>query len=490
MERWGIEERLVSEQLTIVQMNDSHAYLELHPELFWERGKTVYRPAGGYARIATVLKQIRAENSGRVLFVDGGDTFHGTFPVIQTKGQALVPILNTLAPAAMTAHWEFAYTPMGFKALTRELGYPMLAINVYEKDSHRRFFDPYSVLEMAGLRIGVIGIASNIVDKTMPPHFSEGVYFTDGRTELPEVIYALREQEKVDLVVLNSHLGYPQDMQLMTEVPGIDIDLSAHTHHRLEQPVRQGTALVTQSGSQGSFLTRLDLTIENGKVTDYHHQLIEISQDIAPDPEVADLVQAAVQPYREELQAVVGETLVPLDRGMNLESTMDNLLLSALLERTGAQMAFSNGWRYGAPIVPGPIYVNDLYNMVPMNPPVSTVDITGGELRTMLEENLEHTFSREPFKQMGGYVKRSKGIRVFFKIENPPLKRVHKLFVGEEEVKPEKVYRVAFITEQGVPTKFGQGRQQHREKMVEVMRTYLAKHSPVDMQIQGTFSAI
>ena len=477
-------------KLTIVQMNDSHAYLELHPELFWEHGKTVYRPAGGYARIATLLKQIRAEEPGQVLFMDGGDTFHGTYPAIQTKGQALVPILNALAPAAMTAHWEFAYTPMGFKALTRQLHYPMLATNVYEKDSQRRFFDPYTVIEIAGLRVGVIGIASNIVDKTMPPHFSEGVVFTDGREELPEVIWTLRERETVDLVLLNSHLGYPQDMQLMAEVPGIDVDLSAHTHHRLEQAVRQGTALVTQSGSQGSFLTRLDLTIENGKITDFTHRLIEVSQAVAPDPEVADLVQTALQPFKEELSSVVGETRMPLDRGMNLESTMDNLLLSALLEHTGVQMAFSNGWRYGAPIVPGPIRLNDLYNMVPMNPPVSTVDITGAEMRTMLEENLEHTFSREPFKQMGGYVKRSMGIRVFFKLENPPLKRIHKVFVGKEEVQPDKVYQVAFITEQGVPAKFGQNRQQHPEKIVEVLRSYLAKHGLIDMQLQGTYTAI
>lgn len=142
------------------------------------------------------------------------------------------------------------------------------------------------MVEVAGLRIGIAGIASNIVDKTMPPQFSEGVSFTDGAEELPGVIRTLREQEKVDLVLLNSHLGFPQDMQLMKEIPGVDVDLSAHTHHRLEQAVRLGTALVTQSGSQGSFLTRLDLTIENGKITDFTHRLIEVSQAIEPDPEV------------------------------------------------------------------------------------------------------------------------------------------------------------------------------------------------------------
>jgi len=304
-----------------------------------------------------------------------------------------------------------------------------------------------------------------------------------------EALDLLREQ-KVDLVLLNSHLGFPQDMQLMEEVPGVDVDLSAHTHHRLEEAIRQGTALVTQSGSQGSFLTRLDLTIENGKITDFTHQLIEVSETIEPDPEVADLVRQALKPFREELEKVVGETHTPLDRGLNLESTMDNFLLTALKEHTGAQMAFSNGWRYGAPIVPGPICLNDLYNMVPMNPPVSTVELTGAELKTMLEENLESTFSRDPRKQMGGYVKRALGIRVFFKIENPPLKRIQKLFVGEEVVRPDQVYRAAFITEQGVPARFGQNRQQHPEKIVDVMQSFLKKNGPVYMKVRGAFTVI
>ncbi len=477
-------------KLTIVQMNDSHAYLDIHPELFWERGKTVYRPAGGYARIATLLKQIRAENPGQVILADGGDTFHGTYPAIQTKGQALVPVMNALAPDAMTAHWEFAYTPNGFKALTHRLNYPMLAMNVYEKDGDALFFKPYSVVEAGGLRIGIAGIASNIVDKVMPAQFHEGVYFTNGSKELPGVIRALREDEQVDLVVLNSHLGYPQDMRLMESTPGVDVDLSAHTHHRLEQAVRQGTALVTQSGSHGSFITRLDLTIENGKATDYTHRLIEVSQYVEPDREVSGLVDEALKPYREELERVVGETRTPLDRGMNLEATMDNFLLSAMHEHTGAQMVFSNGWRYGAPVVPGPITLNDLYNMVPMNPPVSSVEITGAELKTMLEENLESTFSSDPDKQMGGYTKRALGIRVFFKIENPPLKRIHKLFIGKEEVQPEKVYQAAFITEQGVPARFGQNRRQHDDKIIDVMQDYLAKHSPVDIGVRGTFTPI
>jgi S-sulfosulfanyl-L-cysteine sulfohydrolase len=117
---------------------------------------------------------------------------------------------------------------------------------VYDKGTRQNIFPRHRVMEVAGLRVGIVGIASNIVDKTMPPRFSEGAYFTNGREELAEEVRLLREQMKVDLVVLHSHLGFPQDMQLLKNVPGVDVELGAHTHHRLEHAVRQGTTLVTQ----------------------------------------------------------------------------------------------------------------------------------------------------------------------------------------------------------------------------------------------------
>ncbi|MEM5775872.1 MAG: 5'-nucleotidase C-terminal domain-containing protein, partial [Anaerolineaceae bacterium] len=326
--------------------------------------------------------------------------------------------------------------------------------------------------------------------KTMPARFSEGLSFTDGRAELPGVIQTLRRQEKADLVLLDSHLGFPQDMQLLQEISGVDVDLSAHTHHRLERPARQGRTLVIQSGSHASFITRLNLTLENRKVTDFSHRLIEISQAVEPDPEVQAMVDEALKPFKAELDELVGETRTALDRGINLESTMDNLLLSALLAHTGAEMAFSNGWRYGAPIPKGPIRLNHLYNMAPMNPPISTAEISGTELLTMLEENLEHTFSRDPTKQMGGYVKRALGIKVFFKIENPPYQRIQKLFINNEELQPDRQYRTAFITEQGIPARFGQNRQQHPDRIVDVMRIYLKQTGPIEMPLFGTYTPI
>jgi len=476
--------------LTIIQMNDTHAYFDIHQEMFWQGDHAVYRQAGGYARIATIVKQIRAESEGNCLFCDCGDTLHGTYPAFDTQGKAMIPILNSLGLDAMTAHWEFAFGPAIFNQWVAKLNYPMLAINVYDKTTKKLVYKPYSIKVIGGVRIGLLGIASNIVDKTMPPSYSEGIYFTLGKDELPTIIDALRIREKVDLIVLISHLGFTQDMKLLSEVQGIDVCLGGHTHNRLFKPVVIGKTILIQSGCHGSFLGRLDLVMINGQITVYKHQLIEVEATIQPDAIVDELVFQALGPYKNELSEVVGETATALNRGTTMETTMDNFLLQALQESTGAKLAFSNGWRYGAPIVPGQITLNDLYNIIPMNPPVSTIELSGEEIREMLEENLERTFSCDPYQQMGGYVKRCLGLTVYFKIENPSGHRIQKLFVGSEEIQADKYYSATFVTMQGVPQKYGRNRKNQSEPIVDAMRKYLAKYRPIRAELRGTFVAV
>ncbi len=327
-----------SARLTIVQMNDSHAYFDLHQEMFWEGGQAVYRQAGGYARIATIVKQIRTE-SPECIFCDCGDTLHGTYPAFATQGHAMIPILNSLGIDATTAHWEFAYGPEILKQQVARLNYPMLACNVFDKATRKPVFQQYIITEAGGLRIGITGVASVIVDKTMPPSFSEGIYFSLGNKELPSVIDILRNKEKVDLVVLVSHLGFNQDIKLVSEVQGIDVCLSAHTHNRLYKPVLSGKTIIIQSGCHGTFLGRLELEVAGGQIKNYSHRLMEVEVTIQPDPIIDELVRKALASY-PELSEVVGETATALNRGTSLESTMDNFLLQALIESTGPNWPF------------------------------------------------------------------------------------------------------------------------------------------------------
>ena len=169
---------------------------------------------------------------------------------------------------------------------------------------------------------------------------------------------------------------------------------------------------------------------------------------------------------------------------------MDNLLLHSLRDLTGAQLAFSNGWRYGAPIPPGPITRNDLWNIIPVNPPVSVCTLTGDGLRAMREENLERTFARDPYDQMGGYVKRCLGLNLYFKMENPYGTRINELFVAGERVRPDDIYDVCFVTTQGVPAKYGSDREALDTHAIAALERYLARHTPAEAGLQGTIVAI
>jgi S-sulfosulfanyl-L-cysteine sulfohydrolase len=230
--------------------------------------------------------------------------------------------------------------------------------------------------------------------------------------------------------------------------------------------------------------------LEHGRVSHYAHHLIEVSEAIAPYPSVQALVDQALAPAQKAMAEVVGQAATPFDRGTALESTLDTLLLAAIAEAAEAPLAFSNGWRYGAPILPGAITLGELNQIIPVNPWVSSVELTGQELCAMLEANLEHTYARDAFGQMGGYVKRCRGLHAFVRIENPYPYRVQQLLVLGEPIRPERTYRAAFVTEQGVPAKYGHQRQAHAVRAVDALRQYLARHSPVHVEWHQTIRLI
>lgn len=480
----------MKKQITIIQMNDTHGYLEEHWEHFWDGGFAKYIRAGGYARIASYVKKVREEKDGNLLFLDGGDTFHGTYPVVKSQGKILPELLNDLKIDAMTAHWEFAYGPKAFNQLVDSLDYPMLAINCYKKEDDELAFPPYLMKEVNGLKIGIIGIAATIVDKVMPAHFSEGLYFTLGNEELPGYIDKVKNEEGADLVLVLSHLGYPQELKLADEVDGIDILLSAHTHNRIYEPARVNDTIIFQSGCHGSFLGHIDLTIEDKKIIDFKHQLVVLDETIEEDKSMKEKIDRLLETDREKLNQVVGKTNTDLNRYTVLESTMDNFLLKSLLDLTGSEMAFSNGWRYGAPIPKGDITENDLWNIIPVNPPVSKVKITGQELWDMMEENLERTFAKDPYEQMGGYVKRSMGINLYFKIENPYGERIERLFVQGRPVDKNRVYDVVFVTSQGVPKKYGHDKEKLDIHAIDALKDYLKRHGTIDAELKGSIVAV
>lgn len=479
------------QRLTILQINDTHAYLDEHWELFRDGAAVRHQITGGFARIKAYFDQVRGERGNQnVLAFDNGDTLHGTYPAVTTQGEAVVGPLNRLKLDAWTVHWDFSYGTERMQELAAMIDHPLLACNCYCERTDKNLFPPTAVFDRGGIKVGVIGIGALLIDEAFPPEVSQGVRFTLGKEELRLHIDRLRDQEQADLIVVLSHLGFPQDCQLAEETDGIDIFLSGHTHNRVQEPLLINGATLIQSGCHGSFVGRLDIELHDGRVTAVDHSLVPMDDAILPDPELQLEVDAIYAPHKEMLSEVVGKTNTDLNRYAALESTMDNLLLDSIAATAGTEIAFSNGWRYGAPIPAGKITFNDLWNIIPTNPPVSTVDMLGSEIWSMMEENLERTYARNPFEQKGGYVKRCRGINLYCKLENAQGSRIQQLFVEGMPVEKDKTYQVAFVTQQGVGRKYGSNRKELKITAIEALCNYLEMHSPVTVDIRGAVVAV
>ncbi|WP_339062143.1 5'-nucleotidase C-terminal domain-containing protein [Tepidibacillus marianensis] len=372
--------------LTILQQNDSHSHIEPHWEGFYGQEMS-YQMTGGFARIAQYAKQLREKNPN-VLFVDNGDLFHGTGPAVLSKGEALLPVVAHLdLDVWVPGNWDYAYGPKQLQGIANSLPFPTIACNVFDSVHGIPLFPPYIVKEMQGIKVGIIGLTFPYEDKTMPSTFSEGFSFTLGLEVLPKYIDHLKTKEKVDLILLVEHIGLPLSQKLATLVPGIDVILSGHSHDRIKRPMKINNTLIIQSGSHASFLGQLDLKIMNGKIIDYEHQLIPLYADqFEEDPETRDLVNQAIAPYQEILEPVLGKTAIPLHRMFLLETPMDQLITDAYMHYMEADITFSHGWRYGVPVLPGPITMKDIWQMIPSNPELFTVEIEGREILQILEK--------------------------------------------------------------------------------------------------------
>jgi 2',3'-cyclic-nucleotide 2'-phosphodiesterase (5'-nucleotidase family) len=469
--------------ITLLQINDLHGYLEPHPELFELTSGAPWRSGGGIARIASLFGAVRRETNGAVIALDNGDTFHGTMPAVQTQGTALVRPMSQLGLDAMTVHWELAYGWRQVSALAGGLPYPLLAANAVGDD--REIFAPFTIVERAGLRVGIIGLSAVAAAQLLPQADRGSANFTIGDDAVNALVPRLRHDHGIGLVVVLSHLGFPHDCKLAAAVSGVDVILGGHTHHRLHAPVIVNGTIIIQSGAHGSYVGRLDLQATATGIVDWRHQLIEIDEAIEADGDMKAIVRDSMAPFVTASQRVLGNTRTPLTRYAMLESTMDNLLLAGVAASADVPVALSNGWRYGAPIPPGPITELVVWNIVPANPQVSIVTLTGAELRRLYEDNLEASFACDAWKQRGGYVKRCRGLELTVKLENPIGERIQEMRIDGSRLHPNASYPLAFLGEQAVPSGYGSERRSTGVRAVDALRQYIASRDVVASDLVG-----
>ena len=407
-----------------------------------------YGRVGGLDRVATVINQIRADRPDALL-LDGGDTWHGSYTCYQTAGQDMVNVMNALKPDAMTFHWEFTLGSGRVQEIVEGLPFAALGQNIFdaEWDEPAELFPPYKVFERGGVKIAVIGQAFPYMPIANPGWMFPEYAFGIRDEHMQEMVDEVRA-EGAELVVVLSHNGFDVDKKMAGIVTGIDVILSGHTHDALPEPVLVGETIIVASGSNGKFVSRVDLDVQNGRMMGFRHKLIPIFSDvITPDADVAALIDAERAPFEAELSEVIGQTGSLLYRRGNFNGTWDDLICDALLSEREADIALSPGVRWGPSLLPGQdITREDIWNVTSMTYGAAyRTEMTGEFLHVVMEDVADNLFNPDPYYQQGGDMVRTGGLGYRIDITQPQGSRITEMTLLKtgERIDPATTYQVA-----------------------------------------------
>ena len=417
---------------------------------FLQAAKT-YGAVGGFAHLATLVRKLRSGRPGALL-LDGGDTWQGSATALWTRGQDMVDACKLLGVDMMSAHWEFTYGAERVRQLVdNELAgkIEFLAQNVKTSDFGDPVFKPYAMREMNGVRIAVIGQAFPYTPIANPRHLIPDWTFGIQDDEMQKVVTRARA-EGAQVVVVLSHNGMDVDLKMASRVSGIDAILGGHTHDGVPAPsiVRNpgGQTLVMNSGCNGKFLSVLDFDVRDGKVRDYRYRLLPVfSNLLAADKDMVAHIEKVRAPFAAKLNEKLAVTEGLLYRRGNFNGAWDQLILDALLDVKGAQIAFSPGFRWGATLLPGQaITMESLMDQTAITYPHTTLtEMSGATIKTILEDVADNLFNPDPYYQQGGDMVRVGGMRYTC---NPNAKigsRIADMRLGDQPIEAGKTYKVA-----------------------------------------------
>jgi len=389
-----------------------------------------YGRMGGMDRVATLINAVRAERGeDKVLLLDGGDTWQGSWSSLQTKAQDMVDVMSVLKLDAMVGHWEFTYGAERVKEIADKAPFAFLAQNVRDNEWQEPVFEPRKMFEKGGAKIAVIGQALPRTAVANPrwmfPKWEFGIREEDMQKQVDEA-----RAEGAQIVVLLSHDGFDVDRKLAGRVKGLDVILTAHTHDAMPGLVRVGDTVLVATGSHGKFVSRLDIEVKDKKVAGVRFKLMPVFTDaIKPDASMTALVEKVRAPFAKDLARVVGKTDSLLYRRGNFNGTFDDLICDAMLSERDVEIALSPGFRWGGTLLPdSPITWEDVTNATAITyPNCYRNQMTGAQLKEILEDVADNIFHPDPYFQGGGDMVRIGGMGYSIDVSKPMGSRISEL---------------------------------------------------------------
>ena len=419
--------------------------------LDFEAAARRYGKVGGFAHLATLVKRLKASRPGALL-LDGGDTWQGSGTCLWTQGQDMVDACKLLGVDVMTGHWEFTLGMERVKEIVEKdfAGkVDFVAQNIKTNDFGDPVFKPYVIREINGVPCAIIGQAFPYTPIANPRYMVADWEFGIQDPHMQEMVDEARAKGAQVVVVL-SHNGMDVDLKMASRVSGIDAIMGGHTHDGMPVATivsnKSGKTLVTNAGSNGKFLGVLDFEVKDKKVTDYRYKLLPVFANmLSADKDMAALIHKIRAPYEAKLSEKLAVTEGTLYRRGNFNGTGDQLILDALLDVQGAQIAFSPGFRWGTSLLPGQAITREwLMDMTSTTYSYATVtDMTGEALKTVLEDVCDNLFNPDPYYQQGGDMVRVGGMTYTCRPNEKMGQRIHDMRLNGQLIEPSKSYRVA-----------------------------------------------
>ena len=419
--------------------------------LDFEAAARRYGKVGGFAHIATLVKQLKASRPGALL-LDGGDTWQGSATSLWTRGQDMVDAAKLLGVDVMTGHWEFTYGMERVKEVVeRDLrgSIEFVAQNIRTTDFDDPVFKPYVLREINRIPCAVIGQAFPYTPIANPRYFVADWSFGIQDENLQRTVAEARSKG-AQVVVLLSHNGIDVDLKLASRVRGIDAIFGGHTHDGIPVaiPVANGggKTLVTNAGSNGKFVGVMDFEVAGRKVTDYRYRLLPVfANQLTPDPAMEDLIARVRAPYEGVLAQELAVTDALLYRRGNFNGSWDQLICDALMEVQGAEIAFSPGFRWGTSLLPGDTITRErLMDQLAITYPYATLtEMSGETIKTVLEDVADNLFNPDPYYQQGGDMVRVGGLAYACDPEARMGQRISAMRLGDMPIEAGRKYKVA-----------------------------------------------
>jgi len=462
--------------IDIIYTNDIHGAIS--PKGGDQEGTT-----GGVAYMGTLIRKLQQESGDNFLLLDAGDWGQGSYESKLTHGKTMIEVMNELEyDAAEIGNHEFDWGRPALSDMIKEAEFPIMGANIIEKGHLIDGVKPYTIEEVNGLKVGVIGMISQETPGATDPKNLDGLTFESTTKDVKKYIPELKEKG-ADLIVVLSHQGDKADEILAKNVSGIDVIVGGHSHTEIAEPRLVNNTIIVQSGTGGAFVGDLaiDVDRETKKISTYRNRLVPVSsKDLSPDPSIEKIIAPIVEEAKETMGKPVGKTEVDLthNRKKVFETVLGNVITDGMREAAGSDIAMTNSGAIRDELKKGGLNYGDLYRVLPFDKNIVTIGLSGAEIREIMENSAD--------RKKGNL--QVSGLTMNIEPRNSKGHKVSDMMVQGAPLQEDKVYRVTiddFLAggANGFAT-FLKGREPvYGELVVETFKKYVEKHSPVTQEM-------